>query len=85
MVDSVSSVSTTASAYAASSSSSSVSLTSDEMKDQLISLGIPEDVISEGESAIREYAYDNNITLPDTSTTQTSVEDTETEENLFDI
>ena len=36
-----------------------------DKKFQYQQLGIPDDVISEGASAIEDYAYENNITLPD--------------------
>ena len=36
-----------------------------DKKFQYQQLGIPDDVIAEGASAIEDYAYENNITLPD--------------------
>lgn len=40
-------------------------MTEIEKKFQYQSLGIPDDVISQGTSAIKDYAYENSITLPD--------------------
>ena len=36
-----------------------------DKKFQYQQLGIPDEVISEGTSAIEDYAYENGITLPD--------------------
>ncbi len=36
-----------------------------DKKFQYQQLGIPDDVISQGASAIEDYAYENSITLPD--------------------
>lgn len=36
-----------------------------EMKSQYRNAGIPDDVISQGETAIQNYAFENGITLPD--------------------
>jgi hypothetical protein len=35
------------------------------MKSQYRNAGIPDDVISQGETAIQNYAFENGITLPD--------------------
>lgn len=43
---------------------SSHRMTDIEKKFQYQSLGIPDDVISQGASAINDYAYENGITLP---------------------
>ena len=40
-------------------------ITEIEKKFQYQQLGIPDDVISQGTSAIEDYAYENSITLPD--------------------
>ena len=47
-----------------------------EKKFQYQQLGIPDDVISQGESAIEDYAYENSITLPNF--------DTQDQEALFE-
>mgnify|MGYP003207755841 CR=1 FL=1 len=39
-----------------------------EKKFQYQQLGIPDDVISQGTSAIEDYAYENGITLPNFET-----------------
>jgi hypothetical protein len=35
------------------------------MKSQYRNAGIPDDVISQGQTAIQNYAFENGITLPD--------------------
>ncbi len=47
-----------------------------DKKFQYQQLGIPDEVISEGESAIEDYAYENGITLPNF--------ETQDEETLFE-
>lgn len=49
-----------------------------EKNAQYKSLGIPDDVISQGQTAIENYAFDNGITLPDFNT-QTN------NDTLFDV
>ena len=49
-----------------SNTSSSSYLTQQNYNSMLESAGIPSDVISQGQSAIEEYAKQNNITLPST-------------------
>lgn len=44
---------------------SSHSVSRYEMKSQYRNAGIPDDVISQGETAIQNYAFENGITLPD--------------------
>lgn len=36
-----------------------------ELKQKLISLGVPEDIISQGREAVMQYCQENNITLPE--------------------
>lgn len=54
-----------------------------EKKFQYQQLGIPDDVISEGTSAIEDYAYENGITLPnfETQDMETLFEPTDNETN----
>ena len=47
-----------------------------QYKSQLKNLGIPDDIISQGETAIKNYASENGITLP--------TNNAQTQENLFD-
>lgn len=51
-------------------------MTTYAIQSQLSQLGIPEDVIEQGDTAIANYAYKNQITLP------TAQQD---EESLFDF
>ena len=47
-----------------SGSSFNISQMKSQLESKLLSLGVPEDVISKGVSAVKEYCDENSITLP---------------------
>lgn len=51
--------------FSINSVSSHNSVSRYEMNSQYRKAGIPDDIISQGETAIQNYAFENQITLPD--------------------